>query len=212
MGLVLVLGFAAIAIGGLALLGLARPLWWLAGAALMLGAAGYALQGQPSLPASPARPLAAEQADDPTLLDLRDRMLGRYTGDAAYLVASDAMMRAGEQRAAVQVILGGISHFPQSLLLWTALGNALAAHDGGQLSPPALFAYQQAMRLSPEHPAPPFFLGLAHVREGDFAAARSYWLRALRLSPPNASYRGEIAMRLALLDQVIAMQTGAPGR
>jgi cytochrome c-type biogenesis protein CcmH/NrfG len=111
----------------------------------------------------------------------------------------------------VQVLLGGIRIAPKSLVLWTGLANAMAAHDGNQVSPPALFAFQQAMRLAPKHPAPPFFLGLAYVRAGEFAKARPYWGKALALTPANISYRGEIEVRLALLDRLLAAQD-VPGR
>jgi len=195
----------ACAMAMLVWLKLGRALWSLAGAALLLGATGYALQGRPTLAPSPAVPLAAATPDDPTLIALRDQMLGRFSGDGAYLVAADAMTRAGDQKAAVQVILGGIRAIPESVLLWTGLGNALVAHDGGQVSPPALFAFQQAMRLSPRHPAPPFFLGLAYVRAGNFAAAAPLWRRALALAPDGASYRRDIAVRSELLDRFLAM-------
>ena len=183
-----------------------RRLWSMVAAALMLGAAGYAWQGQPALAGHPATPGLAPTPDDSAMLDLRDQMLERYTGAAAYLVAADAMTRIGDRRAAVQVLLGGIRIAPKSLVLWTGLANALSAHDANQVSPPALFAFQQATRLAPKHPAPPFFLGLAYVRAGDFAKARPYWARALALTPADISYRGEIATRLALLDRFLAMQ------
>lgn len=206
----LLLGLAAMA--AMAVLGTARRLWSLVGAALMLGAAGYALQGSPGLPASPARPAATDQEVDPNIITLREQMLGRFYSDTAYLVAADAMTRVGDKRAAVQVILGGLRAQPRSLALWTGLGTAYAAHDRDTVSPPAMFAFQQAMRLAPEHPAPPFFLGLAHVRAGDFRAARPWWARALALSPQTgASYRREIAVRLALLDRYLA-QSAAPAR
>ena len=136
-------------------------------------------------------------------------MLGRYSGDGAYLIASDAMVRVGDERAAVQAILGGISKIPQSLMLWTGLGIALSAHDGDQVSPPALFAFQQAARLSPDHPAPPFFLGQAYVQAGEFEKAKPYWQRALALAPAGASYRRDIALRLTILERFLALQDQA---
>ena len=66
------------------------------------------------------------------------------------------------------------------------------------------------MRIAPRHPAPPFFLGLAYVRSGNFAAGRPYWARALALTPKSVSYHDEIAVRLALLDQVMAAHDAAP--
>jgi hypothetical protein len=211
MGFVALLALIAAAMGGMALLGLRRPLWSLGGAALMLGATGYALQGRPFLPEQKPRPRPEANAVDTGLIELRERMLGRLTGDWSYLVAADAMRRAGEDKLAVQAILGGIRRVPNSLMLWVGLGEALAEHDGGRVSPSALFAFQQAMRISPAHPAPPFFLGLAYVRSGDFAAARPLWARALALSPAGVSYRQDIALRLALLDRFLAETEGAPG-
>lgn len=201
MGFVTLALLAGVAFGVLLLVGMKRPLWSLAGAALTLGATGYALQGRPFQPAQPARPQADAAPPEPELIDLRDRMLGRLTSDWGYLVAADAMRRAGEEGLAVQAIRGGLQREPRSLKLWVGLGDALAVHDGGRVSPPALFAFQQAMRIAPEHPAPPFFLGLAFARAGDLAAARPLWLRALQLSPERASYRRDIAVYLVMLDR-----------
>ena len=129
------------------------------GAALMLGATGYALQGYPTMPARDANPNALAAPEDPAITDLRDRLFGRFTDEGAYMIAADSMERIGERRAAVQALLGGIRHHPRSAALWTALGTAYSVHDGGQVSPPSLFAFQQATRLAPDHPGPPFFLG-----------------------------------------------------
>ena len=203
MGLV---WLAALGLGAMALLialKAARPLWSLLGAALMLGAVGYALQGSPLQPSRPAAPNPIVAPEDPALLELRDAMFGRYTLDAAYLTAADAMTRTGDSESAVRVLLGGLDRIPRSLALWTALGSAMAAHDGS-LSPPARFAFDQAIRLAPDHPAPPFFLGLAHVRADDYAAARPYWARAAALTPARASYRRDVVLRLALLDRLLA--------
>lgn len=198
--------------GALVMLGVSRALWSTIGLAAMIGVLGYSLQGRPGLAGSPAVPDVAVPGDEAMTIDLRDRMLGRYSGDGAYLVAADAMARAGDRGSAVRVVLGGIRKIPESVLLWTGLGTALVAHDDGQVSPPALFAFQQAARLSPRHPAPPFFLGDAYVRAGEFAIGRRYWLRALALTSPGASYRSDIAVRLMLLDRVIAMQEQVESR
>jgi tetratricopeptide (TPR) repeat protein len=211
------MGFAGLLLLGLAAAALlwrmrvARPVWSLVGAALMLGATGYALQGRPLLPGRPTAANATPLDVDPGLVQLREDLFGRYTADAAYLTASDAMLRAGDAGAAVQVMLGGIRQYPASIELWTGLGTTLAAHDGNQVSPAALLAFDQAMRLSPRHPGPPFFAGLAYVRAGRFVDARPYWRRALALSPPAAAYRPAMVTRLALLDAFLG-QAGMPGR
>jgi cytochrome c-type biogenesis protein CcmH/NrfG len=211
MGWVALALIVAGAAGALVLLRVDRLLWSMIGAALMLGAAGYAWQGSPTMPAHPARSGTLAVADDPSLIDLRERMLGRFTADSAYLTASDAMARAGDRRSAVRAILGGLNRYPNSVMLWTALGTALAAHDGSTPSPPALFAFRQASRIAPWHPAPHFFLGLTRVRANDYASARASWRRALARSPAGASYRRDIAIRLRLLEAVLAEQD-ASGR
>jgi cytochrome c-type biogenesis protein CcmH len=87
----------------------------------------------------------------------------------------------------------------------------LALHDGGTLSPSAEFAFRRAIALAPKHPGPYFFLGVADIRAGQLAAARAAWAQALALTPPDASYRKEIADRLALLDRFIAANDGGQG-
>jgi tetratricopeptide (TPR) repeat protein len=193
--------------------GVSRALWSFVGAAMMLGAAGYALQGDPVLPGHPVASNAEPIEIDPALTDLRDSMLGRFTAEGAYLIAADGMTRSGDTRRAVQAVLGGINRYPNSLALWTGLGSAMQMHDG-VVSPAALFAFRHAAALNQEHPAPPYFLGLAYIRSGEYATARPYWARALELSPPAQPYRREIAAQLARLDAFLAMaeraQAAAP--
>jgi cytochrome c-type biogenesis protein CcmH len=199
---------ALLLVGGVATLilwrsGIARSLWAFVGAAMMLGAAGYALQGRPLLPGHPVESDAEPIEVDPSMVELRSAMLGRFSADGAYLIASDAMMRSGDKRMAVQAVLGGLARYPRSVTLWTGLGSALQVHDG-VVSPASLFAFKRAARLAPLHPAPPFFLGLAYIRAGEFATARPYWAHALTLTPATVSYRKDIALRLSLLDQFLA--------
>ena len=169
----------------------------------MLGAAGYAFQQKASLPGHPVESFAEPIEIDPALTELRDSMLGRFTGDGAYLVAADAMTRSGDTHAAVQAVLGGLERYPKSLTLWTGLGSAYAQHDG-TVSPAALFAFRHAAHLAPLHPAPPYFLGQAYIQSGQFALARPYWARALALTPPGLSYRNQIADQLNRLDAYLA--------
>lgn len=210
MGWLFLLALGAGAMALLVVLGVPRLLWSFVGAALMLGGAGYAWQGSPTLAGAVPDKRPALAPDDPEMITLRDEMLGRFTLDSAYLIAADAMTAGGDSRTAVRVLLGGLNKLPRSYVLWTALGSAYARHDGGQVSPAARFAFDQARRLAPGQPGPDFFEGLAVARTGDLAAVRPYWARALRLTPVGTSYRGEVAMRLAILDRVLSMQRAAP--
>ncbi|MET3825915.1 hypothetical protein ABIC16_001608 [Sphingomonas sp. PvP055] len=190
--------------GALWVAGVARTLWTTVGAALMLGATGYALQEHAGLSGHPVERDVEPVTVYPQVTELRDQMLGRFSGDGAYLIASDALMRGGSRDSGARVVLMGANAYPRSLTLWTGLGTAIAQHDGGAVSPAAKLAFDQATRLAPEHPAPPFFEGLAYVQSGDFRQGRRYWARALALTPAEAPYRAGIALRLAALDAMIA--------
>lgn len=214
------MGFVALAVVGgaafaaMVLLRLPRLLWTFAGAALFLGASGYAWQGSPGQAAAPAQTKVEAIPVTPEEIALRDRLMGRFTADTAYLVASDAMLRSGDRRAAAQVALGGVRAIPKSYILWTQLGSNLAIHDGNQVSPASKLAYEQAMRLAPEHPAPSYYAALSYLRAGNLPAGRRLLKRAADMSVPGTEYGVEIARQLNALDryittmeQVAAMQS-----
>jgi tetratricopeptide (TPR) repeat protein len=203
-GFVALAVIGAITFGALVLLRLPRILWSFAGAALFLGAAGYAWQGRPALAAAPARPVSDAVAIDPAATTFRERLMGRFTADTAYLIASDAMLRSGNRRAAANVVLGGIRAIPRSYILWTQLGTNLAMLDGDQMSPGAKLAFQRAIQLAPRHPAPYYYAGLAYIRAGDMPSARRMWIKAVEVSPEGADYRRDIAGQLMLLDRYMA--------
>ncbi len=188
-------------------LGVPRALGSFIGAALMLGAAGYALQGRPGLAGTSAKPTTKATNVDPGLSTLRTTMFGRYTVAESYFSAGDALTRSGSPRSAVALYLGAINAQAQNAALWTALGGAYAEQDG-VVSPASRFAFERAMKLAPDHSGPPFFLGLALVRAGEFREARTWWRRAYRLTPPALSYRRDIADRLTLLETFLASEAG----
>lgn len=190
-------------------LGMGRSLWTASLAALTLGATGYALQGRPRLAAQAARPAALAGDVDPDLSALRLAMFGKYTYAETFFIASDGMIRAGSPGSAVRILRSGVEGAKSNAAVWTAMGSAYAAHDGETVSPAARLSFDRAMQLAPEHPGPPFFLGTAYVRAGDFRTARAWWARALALTPAEARYRPEIATRLALLDRLLEMDAGA---
>lgn len=205
LSLALVLALAA---GLLVALRLPRALWSAAGAVLMLGAAGYALQGRPGLAGAAPKPRVETIEVAPEFVALREAMWGRFTAEWQLQLTADALLRAGNARGAVQVLLAGVKRYPRDAELWTALGSALVAHDGGNVSPPALNAFGRAIALAPRHPAPRFFLGLGYVQAGDLGKARAAWAQSLALTPPGAGYRQGIAERIAVLDALAQMQAG----
>lgn len=195
----------AVAFVSLRRLGVAPMLGPLVGVALMLGAAGYAWQGRAALAGRPVAANAKAIEVDPGQLAFRGVILPGTPDDVAVRKEADAHMRAGDTTAAARALLRAIERQPRSAALWTDLGGALAAHDQGQLSPAARFAFRRAWQLAPDQPGPPFFLGLAYVQAGDLPAAKIAWLRALRMTPRAAPWRAAIAERLVLIDEFQAM-------
>lgn len=186
--------------------GLGRDVWQFVSAALMLAAAGYVWQGSPAQRGSPVAAVKPGIDVDPEMVELRGAMTERFGTAANWLIFSDALLRAGETRSAVTAIRSGINENPRSAALWAALGSALIEHDGGNVSPTARFAFSRAVKLDPASPAPWFFLGLAEVRAGNPDLAERLWTRALTLTPPQATYRRAIELRLVLLRQVMEME------
>lgn len=200
MGWLIVLGLALGA--GLALWRwgkLPRAAFEAVAAALLLGLAGYALQGHPDQPGNPVRPRADVVQVDESDIALRDKMGQRFGTAGQYLMTADGAMRAGLPAAAVGFIKRGLRDHPNDPDLWLGLGNALVVHNEGQLSPAATFAFQRAADLSPQHPGPPFFMGLALAQNGRFAEARTIWTELLQRAPADASWRADLEARLAEL-------------
>ena len=213
MGWAMLASMAVVAVLALVLLRYSRKLWTVPATALMLGAAGYAWQGSPGLPGHPVAPGGQRVAVDQGLIDLRDAMFGKYGTYAwSYGNLADGMLRQGDRERAVKVWQGAVRQVPGDVALWTGFGSALAEYDGNQISPAAQFAFDKALALSPEHPGPPFFYGLALIRANRFAEAEPWWEKAVALTPERASYRPALVARLLTLEMFLQEQARREGR
>jgi cytochrome c-type biogenesis protein CcmH/NrfG len=201
MGWVIMVALAAIAGGGLWKWGrLPRSAFEPIAAALLLGLAGYALQGSPGLPDHPVKSpedlSRAREAD----IEIRKQMgQQRFGTGPSWLMAADGAMRAGLPSAAVTYIKTGLKQNPRDPDLWVGLGNALVVHSGGMVSPAATYAFQKAAEIAPDHPGPPFFMGLALAQSGQFAQARAIWTELLARAPADAPWKADLEQRLAQL-------------
>lgn len=186
-------------------LGIARRLWSFAGAALMLGAIGFAVQGARHVPGKPVEANVTPIAVDPGMVAFREAVFAPNRADSLALATADARLQAGDAHAAADGLRGDLALRPDDAVLWSALGAVLAQHDGA-VSPAAKFAFRRALALAPRAPGPAFFLGLAYADAGDFGPARLAWSHALAMTPAAAPYRPDIVERLAAIDQFEAMQ------
>ena len=165
-------------------------------AALLLGASGYALQGNPDLPGAPRR--GEEQADIFPLTDARHAFFGHFTPAESWLRISEALARDGKSEDAVGILQNAVRRYPGDPQLWIGLGNALVDHSRG-LTPPAELAYKRAAELAPGHPAPSFFYGLALARSGDRQGALAQWQQILASAPKDAEWRPLVHQGVAAL-------------
>lgn len=188
-----------------------RPLL---GAAVMLGLAGYALHGKPSLPGKPVVVAKEQEGFGEELKDRQRGMADRFGPASMWISMSDGFMRTGKTELAAQTLQKALLKYPDNVDLWVGLGNALVAHGGGMMSPASALAFEQAAKREPNHPAPPFFAGLAMAQSGDFAGADRIWSALLQRSPENAPWAEDLRMRLAQLHQAMgktpAMNDGEP--
>lgn len=198
--LVLIL-FISAALGGLWLLRVRGPMLTASAAALLIGASGYALQGQPGLAGSPA---AVNQADAYVpLAEARHAFFERFTGAEGWLVMAEALGRRGSTADSAALLQNAVRTRPGDQQLWIGLGNALVAHSKG-LTPPAELAFRRAAALNPAHPAPAFFYGLARARSGDPESALAIWRNLLRDAPADADWRPLVEAGIAALDPAAA--------
>ncbi len=203
MGWGIVTSLALVAFGLLWRFGaLTRSALELTFAAMLLGIAGYSWQGSPDAPGTSVAPRGLASTSDSENVASRKAMMGQFGSEAQWLDFADTMTRMGETQGAVLAMRSGIRDNPKSANLWVGLGNALVAHGGGLVSPAAKFAFRHAAILSPGHPAPPFFLGIALAQQGRTDDAAQMWIGLLNRSTKDAPWRADVERRLAAIGYV----------
>jgi len=212
MGWAVILLLLVVTATGLLALGrLPRSLCELTGAALLFGVAGYAWQGQPGLAGDPRDARQTAPRFDEDMAKLR-RSFGEYGEAGQWLTLSDGRARQGQTKDAANVLMSGLRANPDNPALWVGMGNALVAHAQGILSPAAEYSYQQAMRLSPEGAAAPYFYGLALAQSGEYAGAEKIWQNLSDRLPEEVPLQKQLKANLAQIDRLLAGQSGLQGR
>ncbi len=171
----------------------------LVAAALLLGIAGYAWQGSPGLAGKPTPPKAESKQPDSEFAKSRAGLMSMMGSNAQVLDTADAFHRQGLDAYSIAVLRGALEKNPRSADLWVGMGNALVIYGGGLMSPSAKLAFDRAAALAPDHPGPPFFLGLAFAQAGQLDRAEATWQALLDRAPADAPWRADVAARLAQL-------------
>jgi cytochrome c-type biogenesis protein CcmH len=171
----------------------------LTGAALMFALAGYAWQGNPGLNGNPVE--SVEKNDTGDIPPAIRKQSASMSAEGEWLALADALIGAGRPRSAVSILTEGTRKAPNNPDIWVGLGNALVVHAGGQMSPAAQFAFERAARIAPNHPGPPFFLGLGLAQAGKLDEAGQVWRGLLARAPADAPWKADLEMRLAQIGQ-----------
>ncbi|HKT85485.1 MAG TPA: tetratricopeptide repeat protein [Novosphingobium sp.] len=181
-------------------------------AALVLGIAGYAVQGSPGLSGAPKPPAEEISRNASAMVDARGKVSDSSLPPSdRWVVIADGLARNGRYADAAEVLRGAVEANPGNSEAWLAMGNALAAHADGTLTPAALYAFRRAALTDPEAPGPPFFLGLAFAQSGRYAEARKLWADLLARAPKDAPWRAPLADQLSKLDAFVDAQGRGPG-
>lgn len=186
MGWLILLLLIALSLGALILLRVRGAALTASAAVLLIGGAGYAIQGSPDLPGVRAR--GVEAHDIFPLTEARHAFFGNFTPAEPWLRMSEALARDGQSEDSVGILENAVKRYPGDPQLWIGLGNALVDHARG-MTPAAELAYRRAEQVAPGYPAAPFFYGLALARSGDRDGALRLWRGILAAAPKNAGWR-----------------------
>jgi len=202
MGWVWMLVSAALVLLGLWRFGgLGRQGMELAGAALLVALGGYGLWGSPGQPGSPTEPASAK-ADAMSPEDVKKMESGQFSSEGNVMMLTDALIRAGATKQAAGVFEEALKTNPNSADLWVGYGNVLVIHGGGMINPAATYAFEKAAQISPNHPGPPFFMGLALAQGGKLDEAGEVWRALLARAPKDAEWVPDLKARLEQIGQM----------
>jgi cytochrome c-type biogenesis protein CcmH len=201
IAMAVVTGVALVIIGRLP-----RRTWEAVAAASVLAMAGYALQGRPGLAGAPAGPVAGKTDAAADMIAMRADMDQSFSAARPYLILSDAYARDGEFQFAASYIRSGIRKNPANADLWAGLGLQLLLASDGQMSPPAVFAFEKAHALSPRQPAPDYFAGLSALFSGQAEEALGRWQDLLARTPKDAKWRPRLESQIRGLQTMQAAE------
>ncbi|MBV7256328.1 cytochrome C biosynthesis protein [Pacificimonas sp. WHA3] len=165
-------------------------------AVLLLGGAAYSLTGAPMLPAAPHTAPEAPAGNADRREAARTALIENPGDLTAWAVFSDTLVAEGRSQEAVEGLRLAVRSLPEEPALWIQLGTALMAHADGIITPAARLAFGRASALAPQHPAPPYFLGLAYLQAGEPQRALDAWTALEAQTPPDAPWRADLERKM----------------
>ena len=164
-----------------------------------VAAAAYAATGSPfsaSAPASgPVLPERQQQLQA-SVEEQRARLAADPANMALWGGFSSALIEAGRSAEAVEALAFAAGQLPPSADMQVLLGTALLAHAEGVMTPAARLALGRASALDPQHPAPPYFLGLSYLQAGQPGEALRVWRELAARTPAGAPWSADLARKI----------------
>lgn len=208
-GWILIILLATLETGGVLLFTRSRrQLWPAVLAAVVLGLAGYAWQGRPEQPASPAMPISAQLKTNDALIAMRSDMDANYGVAKRYLTLADSYVRDGNYKYAAAIINSGLRRYPREGDLWAGLGVVLFLAGDGKMSPPAEMAFANARKFRPTSRAPDYFKGLVALFNGQPVETLQIWQGLVDGAPENAVWKPKLESQLSGL--ISLLQSAQP--
>ncbi len=207
-GWILIVGLAIVIMAVLVfVVKIPRTSWEFVAAALMLGLAGYAWQGNAGYAGAPKSAAesftAAEREYQELRIAQRKRLDYEFSGARGWLIFADGQARKGNYQAAAIVLANAIEQHPENSDLWVALGNVLDSASEGMISPAATYAYRRAAAINPKDPRPAFDMALALAQSGKLEEARAIWAELLQNNPKDEAIRASASAGVARVDAML---------
>ncbi|MGB7404482.1 MAG: tetratricopeptide repeat protein [Pacificimonas sp.] len=171
-------------------------------AIILLGGGGYLIAGRPDLAAKPTPPVEAPAGNEAALATAQQVLLQNPNDTAAWARFSDALIADGRSAEAVEGLRLATRALPENAELWVQLGSALMAHAEGVITPAARLAFGRASAVQPNHPAPPYFLGLSELQSGNPGEALAIWQDLQTRTPDDAPWAAELTSKIAAAERM----------
>ena len=185
--------------------GLRKPVLAVAALAPLIALGLYLWVGSPGYPDQSFKSrLATWRASDPASLSapemaavLQAMTVERPKDVEGFHYLALAYAASDNPSGSARALRHAIELAPKRADLWELLGEALIAQGGGEVTPQAKAAFEQALKLDPKAVTPRFHLARARIAAGDKAGGIAAW-RALQADlPANDPRRGALASAIS---------------
>lgn len=178
--------------------------------AVLVPAVTALVYGRLGSPALPDQPLAARFQPGPedqqivAMIERLKQRLAEQPNDArGWLLLGRTSLALDRYAEAITALRRVVALTPDDPAGWASFGEALTLSLGGEVSPEAQAAFERALALDPNQPAPQYYLGLAAYQDGRPEDAYRIWSTLLAASQPDAAFYEMLRDRVTTLAQTL---------